>query len=207
MAIHNEILSPRIPRLIQKILSIKGPQSTPQVSGELIPVMPIYMGSENRFHEAWSLFGQSFASAAAVAAQNTAVRLRNPAGSNIVAVITKVILATASVADNAVFIQQTTIATDLATILNPTLSAFDNRQPQKQPTLISSTATNVASTGGTKWQGSLSSPGQVDVINTEMQEWPMLPGDAMTVATTAVNISFVVSVFWRERFLEESERQ
>lgn len=215
MAIYNEILAGRYAKALAKLFSIKGPNPAKQLAGEISASLPLFYGSECRFLEGWNRFGQGFAGAAGVAAQNMGIRLRNPGlltpdgakNGAIVAVIEKIILQGITVADNAIFLQHGPQTADLSTIVGGTLSRWDPRG-NPQPVLIGSTQANTASSGGTKWQGALTTTGVgsfVDVIVTDIQEIPLLPGDGLQVLTTAVNTTFNMFVWWRERVLEESE--
>ena len=45
-----------------------------------------------------------------------------------------------------------------------------------------------------------------EFILDEHHQITLLPGDAVQIRSTAVTFSSAMSIFWRERFLEESER-
>ncbi len=53
MARYNEILVGRYNRFLQKLLSMKGPASMPQLAGELQATFPFFNGVENRNLEGW----------------------------------------------------------------------------------------------------------------------------------------------------------
>src|SRR5260370_37844134 len=90
MAIYNEILVPRIARGLQKFFGIKGDVPAKQLAGEIMPVHLIATGNETRFLDGWNRWGVGISSLANVANTN-GVQLRNPAGSNIIAVIERAI--------------------------------------------------------------------------------------------------------------------
>src|SRR5713226_9548531 len=91
MAIFNEILVGRYNRALQKLLAIKGSPPLRQLGGEMMPVISIFRGVEDRYLESWDRFGIVMQSTGGVG-QFPAVRIRNPAGSNIMAVLEKIVL-------------------------------------------------------------------------------------------------------------------
>jgi hypothetical protein len=99
MARFNEILVGRYNRLLQKLYSMKGPVPAPQLASEISTTFNLFNGPENRYLESWALFQRAIIFAA-VAAQVNAVRLRNPAGSNVVGVVTLIQLATGAALDS-----------------------------------------------------------------------------------------------------------
>src|SRR5437899_5615173 len=105
MARFNEILVGRYNRFLQKLFQIKGSPPSPQLGGDIQPSFAVFSGVENRYLEAWQKFGNTIV-AAAVAAQNSAVRIRNPVASNVVAVLEKVSIANA-IADTITLNNQT----------------------------------------------------------------------------------------------------
>ena len=72
MARFNEILVGRYNRLIQKLFGMKGDAALFQFSTEMMAVLPMFMGNENRYLESWTLFGLSLQQAA-VAANTSAI--------------------------------------------------------------------------------------------------------------------------------------
>jgi hypothetical protein len=45
-----------------------------------------------------------------------------------------------------------------------------------------------------------------DLILLEDHQFPILPGDALTIVNQGLNSPLQVNLMWRERFLEDSER-
>lgn len=203
MARFNEILVGRFSRALQKTFAIKGSAPAPILGSEIMAGVQMFWGAEQRYLEGWNRFGQDVPQAA-VAAQNSGVRLRNPAASNVIAVVEKLQLNSFSVVDTP-FLQINAVATDLSSIFNTANARFDPRG-NPQPSMILSNGTNVASIAGTKAQTNMPLATAVDLIWTDIQEFPLLPGDAMQIVTTAVNAAIHVTLWWRERFLEDSER-
>jgi hypothetical protein len=204
MARFNEILVGRYNRLIQKLLGMKGDASLFQFSTEMMAVLPMYSGAENRYLEQWDRFGMSQSPGAGGAGNRTGIRIRNPGSSNVIAVIEKLFVS-GLVADNPV-INVGPQPADFGTIAVNTSSRFDARGRQ-QPTLIVSNSGNVGATPAVNLaQVFFTASVQVELIFQENQELPILPGDALTIFATALNQGVSATFWWRERLLEESER-
>jgi len=211
VALYNEILVGRINRFFQKYLQMKGNAPAPQLAGEVQPSLSLFTGSENRYLEGWNLFA-SGVQAPAVAGQVTDWQIRNPPGSNVVAIIEKLIFQKA-VIDAAPFF--TIVSQDTNKIGGGYAGAVGVRCLDSRPvkgststlgaTLGVSIGNNIAATGGVIGAFSLQAFVPISFIQTEAQEIPLLPGDSLLVTTGDAGILYV-SVDWRERFLEESER-
>ncbi len=204
MARFNEILVGRYNRYLQKLLSMKGPASLVSLSDELSTVFPLFSGAENRWLEAWQKFGINF-TVAAVAAQVGAVRLRNPIGSNVVAVIERAwaFNATATV-DQPLFQINKFSGADLAATGNG--QRFDARGIQASSLVASAGAAAAPSIGGGFCQGIFAANQIFELITTDIDEIPLAPGDSFQMQSNVVNQEFRGCYLWRERFLEDSER-
>ncbi len=205
MARFNEIQVGRFNRALQKLLSMKGDAPAPTLSSEIQATFLFGWGVENRYLESWDLFGVAV-SQPAVALVQSGVRVRNPGGSNVVFVVEKITI-TAGAAE-ALSISRATLSTDLATIVALGNQRLDARS-RPSPTLILSRDAS----GAVGDLASLISNGAVsganvafDYVQTDNQEIPILPGDAVQFIGVTVNTSLVVGLRWRERFLEDSER-
>jgi hypothetical protein len=200
MAIFNEILEGRYNRALQKLFAIKGSPPVRQLGGELMPVMALFYGVEARFLESWNRFGNTLI-APAVAAQNSAVRMRNPAGSNVVAVVEKLTV-TNGLADVVTLSNQVS-DTDLAT---PGGSIRLDFRQSPGSNISLSLGNNIA--GGSNFAGSgVQANIAYDFIAFEEQELTILPGDQLDIRNVVVNNALRVSMIWRERLLTESERK
>src|SRR5262249_21216739 len=91
MAIFNEILVGRFNRRLQKLTGIKGMAPAPQLSSEIMAVIPLFFGVENRALESWGRFS-AFAAATGGAGQSAGFRIRIPGSTNVVVVIEKLLL-------------------------------------------------------------------------------------------------------------------
>lgn len=216
MAVYNEILVGRYNRFLQKVLGIKGPPPSAAVAGEVMPVLPFEsFGVENRYLASWERFG-FFISAAAVVAQRSALRFRNPPGSNLIAVFEKI-----NVSQFAGGTPQTVLAAynfPPPAVADFTPSAnvqarFDARG-RPTATLVPSFSSNAGASAGAFFYESVipqtipgaTAAGSIELIQDDDQELPLLPGDAITLWGATLGIEINASVWWRERFLEESER-
>jgi hypothetical protein len=208
MAIFNEILSGRYNRALQKIFAIKGSPPVRQLAGEIVPAVQLFYGVENRYLEGWNRFAWSFQNGP-TAGQTNGMRLRNPAGSNIIAVIEKITGYSASAGPQQMILSEGDNNPDLETIAGVPPMPLDNRQGPSG----THTAQLVASTGAltppiqrviAQWSPPVQSA--YDIIADENQEIPILPTRSITLQQAAANTFLIGTFFWRERVLEESER-
>jgi hypothetical protein len=202
MARFNEILVGRYNRMAQKLLSMKGSAALVTLSDELFPCLTLFYGAENRYLESWDRFGIQFQQSGTVG-NNSAARFRNPTGSNMIAVVEKIVWMTAVL--DTLIVRIGPVGTDLTSVQGA--QRLDARG-RAASTLIASQASPGAAFGFTFLA---SNPGSgiansgTDLIYDENQEIPILPGDALQLETNSLNVTLRVSVMWRERALEESE--
>ncbi len=208
MARYNEILVGRLNRFLQKYLSMKGDAPAPQLASDWTPTINFDNGVELRYLEGWNRYQMLF-NTLAVAANGSAARVRNPVAGNVVGVLEKILIVNFNAAAFSVRSSNGATAVDLPTPETPSNSRLDPRGGPS-PTLVFTQSNTVAGVVGDLLNPnlavSLAVNAQVDTILTEDQQIPILPGDAWQWVTTAVNQQLVISIQWRERFLEESER-
>jgi hypothetical protein len=209
MAIFNEIHSGRFNRALQKIFVIKGSPPVRQLAGEVVPAVQLFYGAENRYLEGWNRFAWSFQNGPS-AAQTNGMRLRNPATSNLVAVLEKVSFFSTNSAMS-IILSAGDNNPDLETIAAVSPMPLDNRQgPAGTHTsnLIASTGALSPPVQRVLFQGNSGVGAWVitDVVMDENQEIPILPGRSVTLQQTTVNTTLIGNYIWRERLLEESER-
>jgi hypothetical protein len=206
MARLNEILVGRFGRSLQKVFGIKGEAPVATLAPEIMPVWTMYNGVENRYLEQWERFIM-FTFQNGGAAQNAAVRFRNPAGSNVVAVIEKMMdSAVGSAAAQNEQVWLSNVNTDFTTLTVMTNTRLDLRT-RPQPTCILSTQVNLAAGVGSQVSAYGIVPNtNYDFIVDENQEITVLPGGSIDIRNLTVNQSVAVTWIWRERFLEEAER-
>lgn len=210
MARYNEILVGRYNRFVQKLLSLKGDASLFQFSTEMQGTLNFFSGVENRYLEGWNRFGLLL-SITAGAATNSLLRVRNAAGSNVVAVIEKINVTNPTAAAYITNLRSGNLSAADAATLNvgaPTMR-LDSRGNPVSSLIISSnagSATTPASPGSTKIEGGVPVNGTYEFLQFEDQEIPILPGDVVDVFIGTAAVQMDVSWIWRERFLEDSER-
>lgn len=206
MAIYNEILAPRYARFLQKLLSMKGEPGAQQLAGEFMATFVMSSGAENKFLEGWILHSWETVFAGSPAALNAAM-LRNPVGSNIVAVLTKV-SATSLLSDQFV-VSMGPRTTDLPTpITLPAPSNFDARYGASSRSLLTASIQQAAGPGTAppdRGFFAVGASGTYDMIIDATEEVPLLPGWAISVRNNVVNQTNGVTFWWRERVLEDSE--
>ncbi|SRR6266851_172144 len=203
MARFNEILVGRYNRFLQKFLSIKGGPPSPQLASEIMATWALFHGVENRYLEGWDEFTASFALATGGVGNVDFLRVRNPAGSNVIAVFFKISMSS-NLAD-AAFLEGGPSAADL--IPNALVNnRLDARSRPATSMNISTTGAVSAQLGVIKAIGNIQANTTYDFIVDADQQIPLLPGDALQLrqSTTNQNINFTMQ--WRERFLEDSER-
>lgn len=207
MAISNEILSARFPKLAQKLFSMKGEQAVKQLTGELTVVQNLPFGVEHR----WLMSENRFAAISSItgaAGQFAAIRLRNPSNSNVVAVIEKIALQVSATQNVAVDLSSVNALGDFGSVL--ATQRLDGRIGTGAQSSLNNTftTTKTIALGATILLLSLqASTNPLDLILTDDQELTVLPGDALGIGNTSAATSMNLAVWWRERPLEESERQ
>jgi hypothetical protein len=206
MARFNEILVGRFSKGLTKLFSIKGPAPAPQAASEIAPTIELEQVSvENRFLISVDSFAFFLTQPAVVGVIST-IKLRNPVGSNVVAVFEKINVAT-SVTDT-ITLQTGSDQTDGGTVVALVAGQnLDSRSGRTSSLLLSrSGAASPPSQVGIE-QCNILSNTTYDFINYKNQEITLLPGRIIQVVETTVNNTLVTSWKWRERLLEESERQ
>lgn len=203
MARYNEIQVGRFNRLIQKLLSLKGPASLVSAEDSLGFVLPLFHGVENRYLEAWERFG----AVAVVTAQGVAtkgeVMIRNTTR-NVVAVFERLAIFQPGATD--VFFLQfnSPVGAALANAVVP--NSLDTRTRATPSIDITFGAAGI---GGANISGGVVPVNALglELVFQENQELPLLPNsNYLIIPDTLTNSAFRVALLWRERQLEESER-
>jgi hypothetical protein len=186
---------------------MKGGPVAAQLASEVQPTFPFFSGAENRYLESWNLFWTVNALGPSVG-NNNAMQLRNPAGSNVIAIIEQLRFQD-SLANQVYTVSL--IRAPQADLTN--ISVVTGRDSRGVPsvaggaTMVVSTFAGIASFATVVQQyGSGTANTDVDSIFTQNQEWLVLPGDTYRITTSVVNSTTRLNLKWRERFLEDSER-
>jgi len=204
MARFNEILVGRYNRFIQKLLSMKGDASLFQFSTEMGGYLPFFSGVENRALESWDRFGDGII-VAGVAAVNSRIRFRNPAGSNVVAVLEQLSATTAATDSISLHNTIDVSVADLAVLDSP--AQLDKRTRPNSSTVAShgTSAANMPTARAIGVKAALANT-NLEWVSFEDQEITILPGMAVEMFANTVNNQLTASYMFRERFLEDSER-
>lgn len=208
MALHNEILTGRINRFLQKLLAMKGRPPAPQLSSEISTNIQLFNGIENRYLEGWRIY-MAGSSAGPTVGQTEASQLSNPKGSNVVAIIEALSVIGALGGAAQAFIISENFANQAALTNSGVGVTIDPRVGP--PGQISSTLIVSSSAGGSADLGfvlktvPILSGGFQESISTPNQEITLLPGQSIRVRQNTVNLFMQVNYKWRERPLEESE--
>jgi hypothetical protein len=205
VALYNEILVGRFNKFLAKMLSMKGQAPAPQLAGEITPAFNIFLGIENRALEGWYRYG-ILGIQAAVAAQASGVRIRNPATSNRLVIFEKIAVASFGPAVTSVTLETQTTAVDLAGIVAiASNSSWDKRLNVGSALVLSAAAPAAALSLGRSEVDLPGAGGSADFIIEEQQQIILSPGEAMQLRLGTVNQQLSATLWWRERFFEESE--
>jgi hypothetical protein len=206
MAVFNEILVGRFNRALQKLVGIKGGPPSRQLGSEIMPTFCFPWGVELRYIEGWNTYSYNVVLSGSPANTNM-VQLRNPAASNVVAVFVKCAATAGAAADGAI-LSQGRKTTDLSTP-NPA-AAGQNMDPRSGATARSALVASIqqpagAAPGLDRAIASMIANSTYDFILDVTEEIPLLPGDAISIRNTNVNVGSNYTFWWRERALEDSE--
>src|SRR6266849_2013918 len=204
MARFNEILVGRYNRFLQKFLSIKGGPPSPQLASEIMAGWAMFHGAENRYLEGWDEFAASFSLATGGVGNVDSLRVRNPVGSNVIAVFFKASAATSTPPDTAILESGPSLADLIPNALAN--NRFDARSRPQTSMNISTTGAPATALGSIKALATMGANFTYDFIVHENQEIPILPGDAIQLRQGTTNQPIIFTLQWRERFLEDSER-
>ncbi len=204
MALYNESYAGRLQNLLRKFHSMKGPSPAPQVSSEITTTLSLFAGVELRALEGWERFAVAFTTPAQGIGNISTARFRNPAGSNTVAVLEKILYVNnGGPADNPTLAHGPT-GLDLAVLILPLTAPRLDARTRANPSMVISTGTGAIGSAAV-FSIQLTNT-QYDYILFEDQEIPVLPGDAIEVRTSFTNSAGLqTSWHWRERGLEDSE--
>lgn len=200
----------RLTRYFVKWLGAKG--FTPRMSfgGEIVPNLNLWSGVEDRYLQGWNRFGQSIGLTASVGNVDE-IQMRNPSGSKVVAVFEKMTVSCNSATLTQPVLSVASGAADLASVQTMANARLDPRG-QPTPSIVLSTTqpaspgTNLTSLVWTAFLGVVAgATTTADVILTDDQELPLLPGDAYRFNSSVANTGMFISFLWRERVLEDSE--
>lgn len=208
MAGPNEIQVGRFNRFVQKFLGIKGTPPMPSVSSDLQLTYEFESAVDTAYLEGWDTF-LMYNSIAPAAGQLTNAGLRNPAGSNCVAVIEVVGWINSAAADSVVLNLYRGATLDNV-VVRQGLSLDARSRPRSTCIPSDNGAGNAGGIGGTVHPYTARTLVAASGFSNLLQwgeQIPLLPGDAIQLASGLVTVSNSYQIRWRERFLEQDERQ
>src|SRR5260370_34607702 len=124
MALHNEILVGRFNRFLQKHLGMKGHPPAPQLASDIGVSLNLHSDAENLYLEGWEAFGVNVLQPASAGNVNE-LRLRNPTGSNVIAVVYTILVGVHG--SNRVICEFATPGLDLGTSQTTAVRGLDGR--------------------------------------------------------------------------------
>jgi hypothetical protein len=202
VARYNEILIGRWNRYLQKLCGIKGSPPAPQLASEISATFEIEQPAvESRFLLGWNRFGFGLQITGA-AGNPTMVRVRNPTGSGVIAVLESLI--TYANPNDRLQLTYTAIGTDVTT--SQTVIPLDGRSGTSSSSVRVSSSNSTASAGLAVYHDlTMVSAVPLQLITTGSQEIPITPGFAWGAQTLSASVVIGVNIIWRERALEEGE--
>jgi hypothetical protein len=206
MARFNEILVGRFNKALTKIFSIKGSAPAPQCSSEIAATIELeQVAIENRFLMSVDSYAVGLTQNG-IAATISTIKFRNPVGSNVIAVFEKISAAT-SAADN-IDVQEGTDQTNGGIVVSiSTINNLDARSGRVSSLIMSTSAGAAPPSQVTLERVTVLTNVTYDFIVSQNQEIILSPGRCLQVLNTVPNLNLICSFKWRERLLEESERQ
>jgi hypothetical protein len=210
MAIFNEILVGRFNRSLQKLFGIKGSPPVRQVGGEIMPVHMLQSGIESRYLEGWNIFSVSPAGIVGAAGNSPTFRLTNDIATGVVGVIEKILVSTsvATIVDIQWSAPAVLVAGHVPNLSAlPNTQALDARSNSVGAVLAPSTSVNTNTSGQTIARIQTQANVPFDFIIGDLtEELPMTPQSLLNIFAEAAASTLLITIRWRERFLEESER-
>ena len=208
MATFNEINAGRFNRFAQKLFNMKGGTSVPTLSPDLMLIMAFSSGIENRYLEGWDQFANS-KNIALFAANFAALNLRNPTGSNVMAVIESALLSEIVVDAFATFVKYPRGAAG-AIVDQTNIRVTQSLDPRGRPasTCILTDSSGVATinqVGGIVINGVNTPANSAINLMPAGREVPLLPGEAISISAGTAAQAMLAGFWWRERALEDSE--
>jgi len=202
----NEIQVGRFNRFFQKHLGIKGGPPVPSLAPEISPNFTLPFFNDILFPLSWNMYGAQ-SSVVATAANNGDLRLRNPATSNVIAVVLRACVMSTAAVTTFYTLQYGQPTTDAQSVM--LRRALDGRLGGSVTgsAVIPSIGFNNADQIGTSiYRRQAPSGGDVEFILDRDWNIILTPGDGIQIQCGTQNQAMDGSLIWLERFLEEGER-
>src|SRR5437016_8021867 len=189
MAIFNEILAGRFNKALVKLFNMKSAPAAPSAAlgSEIVPIIPLFYGNENRVLEGWQRFGEAASAAAGGAGNITIIQFLNPATSKTMVVFEKLLYSNNNAATTFVLVTYGITGIGIGTGTGQTNAGLDNRGIPSSTVLVS---TKNGTAAGQNGVGILKAPllanSNLDIIVTDDQELTLAPGSFYQFGTNAV---------------------
>lgn len=191
----------RVNRWIERVFNARG--GSPVVSDVDSSIHVDYdfaSGVEDRYLQGWNRFGAAGV-IVAVAAQTSSMQIRNPTGSNVIAILERITFHSGAATISQFNISQAARTVDYGSLITP--MRLDPRGNPGSAMVVSSTANG--STFNTVLALNGNNSTNFEGILTQNGEFVLVPGDCVAVTDQTANETLVCSFLWRERGLEPSE--
>lgn len=210
MAEFNEILVGRYNRLLQRLTGIKGDNPSPQLSGDIVPILAIEVDRPEWAYLAGEALYSVFQNQAAVAAQSARFQLRNPSGSGVLAIVEGAAIWSSSAGQEGRLYRGMTPTVDLTGTTQGV--AIDSRfgSPLRSACIASvDTNASVFATGVAAEDFPFTSADAgIIQLHRRPNRIPIAilgPGSACGLFSVVVNNQALATWFWRERAIEPGE--
>ncbi|SRR6266849_3204153 len=209
MAGYNEILAGRFNRALQKLFSMKGPASMNELASVMSPQIVIHTDADQRFLESWDSFG-AIATSLPTAVNGSSVRLRNPANSGVIAVVTRIqVEHFGGAAADSVVLEAGAQPNDLAGS-NGIQGPLDMRTKRFSSLIISINPVGGSfAFGNPVWQVTAqAAPNIAETLRDALdgfQRVVLVPGFALQLRNSQNNQAFGANFLWEERAFEVGE--
>lgn len=194
----------RLSSWLEKRWNTKGSPVVTDIEPALRVTAAWPVGNEDRYLQGYNRFCTA-SQQAAVAAQFAAEQLRNPAGSNVIAVLERIVFFE-SAADQINLSRASNNPADLTTPINAP-APIDSRSLGNSALILSKQSLVSVTDLGLGIQTGAVSAANIgyDFVISLNQEYTLLPGQALRMCAQAANTALTVVWMWRERSLELSE--
>lgn len=194
----------RFNRWVEKLFNAKGGPTVLDVDPGIQVTLPLHpVAAEERYLQGWGRYAGAN-QVTGGAAQFGQMQLRNPVGSNVVAVVEKLSVTNFTTPGVSVGLGIGPKTTDLTTISAAAFRIDTRANPL--PTCILSLTTNGVNPTSGQWQIGIPAAGTTyDFIITVNQEISLMPGDALLFFDNNTAQLSQKTFQWRERALEQSE--
>ncbi len=212
MAGYNEILEGRFNRAVQRLFNMKGAASVNELASIITPQLSIHVDADQRYNEGWESYS-SFGVGLANATAGSAVQLRNPLTSNVLAVVTRILLSDAGGAANDTIVLEigakltdyagaSTIGRALDTRITRFSALVGSINPVGGAVALGSAVAQVTFLAGGAFPTNVSAG--FDFLD-GFQRVVLTPGFTLQLRNATINQGVTAVYMWEERTLGDAE--